>query len=238
MKTQLNNISQLNICPIHHTDILNGRMLKIRQATTDIKRTTTDNCGTLIRCGMQRGKEQTVFNILSEILPINSWVDLRTPEEYEPQFNGYHFPASTKYLNRPIRFTPPENNLTHIVTESDYIDLYFTMSHAAWTIAQEVAELLHTGNVVLHCSLGKDRTGLVTAATLHQFQFSDINIAHDFGLSARFLRRQYQLIQDKAKRNGVPNHLQARRYELSEKTIIPVLNEWTNIIKRGRNKHD
>ncbi|WP_339384914.1 hypothetical protein [Xenorhabdus nematophila] len=34
------------------------------------------------------------------------------------------------------------------------------------------------------------------------------------------------------------NHLQARRYELSEKTIIPVLNEWTKITSCGGDKYD
>ncbi|WP_340619558.1 tyrosine-protein phosphatase [Xenorhabdus siamensis] len=230
MKKQLNNISQLQIYPIHHSAILNGRILKI-------KHTEKNNRGTLIRCGIQRGKEKAAFNKLSEMFPINIWVDLRTPEEYEPQFKP-HIPASTKYINRPIRFKPPENNQTHIVTESDYINLYFTMSHVAWEIAQEITELLDTGNVMLHCSLGKDRTGLVTAAILHQLQCSTLEIAHDFALSARFLRRQYQLIEDKAKKNGVPNHLQARRYELSEKTIIPVLNEWTKIISCSGDKYD
>ncbi|MBD1227870.1 tyrosine-protein phosphatase [Xenorhabdus griffiniae] len=222
MKKQLNNIRKLKIYPIHHSDILNGRILKI-------KHTTKINCGTLIRCGIQRGKEKATYNKLSEMLPINILVDLRTPEEYGQKFN-HHIHTSTKYLSRPIRFKPPENNQTRIVTESDYINLYFTMSHTVWKIAQEITGLLGTGNVMLHCSLGKDRTGLVTAAILHQLQFSTLEIAHDFALSARFLRRQYQLIEDKARKNGVPNHLQARRYELSEKTIIPILNEWKKII--------
>ncbi|WP_237388183.1 tyrosine-protein phosphatase [Xenorhabdus sp. Sc-CR9] len=230
MKTPLNNISQLNIYPIYHSDILNGRILKI-------KHTTTNNCGMLMRCGMQRGKEKSTYNQLSGMLPINTWIDLRTPEEYESKFNS-HIPTSIQYLSRPMRFKPPENNQTRIVTESDYIHLYFTMSHVAWKIAQEITKLLDTGNVMLHCSLGKDRTGLVTAAILHQLQFSTSEIAHDFALSARFLRRQYQLIEDKAKRNGVPNHLQARRYELSEKTIIPVLRAWTKIISCGGDKYD
>ncbi|MBD2791980.1 tyrosine-protein phosphatase [Xenorhabdus szentirmaii] len=230
MKKPLNNLNRLNIYPIHHADILNGRILKI-------KHTSTISHGMLIRCGIQKGKEKATYSQLSGILPINTWIDLRTPEEYEPQFNS-HIPTSIQYINYPIRFKPPKNNQTRIVTESDYINLYFTMSHVAWDIAYKIKNLLKTGNVMLHCSLGKDRTGLVTAAILHQLQFSTLEIAHDFALSARFLRRQYQLIENKANINGVPKHLQARRYELSKGTIIPILHEWTKIISCGGNTYD
>ncbi|MDE1480485.1 tyrosine-protein phosphatase [Xenorhabdus bovienii] len=231
MRTHFNHVNKLCICPIHHADILNGRILRTNH-------TDNNSRGTLIRCGIQRGKEKVSLNTLSGILPINSWVDLRTPEEYEPQFNSHDLPATIKYLALPIRFKPPENHLSHIVKQSDYVDLYFTMSTAAWSIAQTVTELLHAGNVVLHCNLGKDRTGLVAAAVLYQLKFSTADIAHDFALSARFLRRQYQLIQDKAQRNGVPNHLQARRYELLEHTIIPLFDEWTKITELNRSDHD
>ncbi len=223
MRSRSDSLIRLAIEPVHYLGILNGRILRAKQS-----RQSADalSHSALIRCGIPHGAEYTTLHELSRLLPISGWVNLRTPEEAGFQFKGMDFPSTIHYIERPIRFKPPVNNLARRLQQSDYYPLYCSMSTIGWSAAEEVTELLRRGNVVLNCNLGKDRTGIVTAATLMQLGFSNADIKHDFALSARFLRREYQLIQSKANKNGVPYHLQACRYELTGQLIAPLLTEW------------
>ena len=83
----------------------------------------------------------------------------------------------------------------------------------------------HDGPVVVHCTAGKDRTGLVTALLLRGAGVDDAVIARDYALTAeRIAPLRPRLLADGIAK-GIPADLYERMLEARPETLLTVLAE-------------
>lgn len=121
-------------------------------------------------------------------------IDLRRPSEAAAKPNVFASAQGLVYRNMPMfddttarTVDAPANTLEELYTR--YIDmcqpqLYTIMSTI---VAASAAPLL------VHCAVGKDRTGLVIALTLGALGVADQTIADDYALSHALLRPLFEL---------------------------------------------
>ncbi len=101
---------------------------------------------------------------LSEIgeLPPTTVIDLRAPHERAHQ--PYPWPAGVAVRNHPLY---DAGDLSRLPTDLTLVELYRTMLDVARRrIATVPAMIPVQGTVLIHCTAGKDRTGVVVAALL------------------------------------------------------------------------
>ena len=126
-------------------------------------------------------------------LGVRTIVDLR--DEWERS----HFPDALGDLDARVAWTPLFTDVRRPLERSDdddwtllevYIDLVERLGDR---LAAAVGELCRPGALpaLVHCTAGKDRTGMVTALALSAVGVPDGDVCEDFALSARYLGGGY-----------------------------------------------
>jgi protein-tyrosine phosphatase len=117
-------------------------------------------------------------------LGVRTVVDLRSAPEYIDHPSPFRS-AATLYINEPLFLGGDE-----LETSRSQQELYRTViDRRALEIARILSSLAQPEFLpaLVHCSLGKDRTGIVIAVLLSLLGVGHELVAEDYGLSTRFL---------------------------------------------------
>jgi protein-tyrosine phosphatase len=140
----------------------------------------------------QQGRD-TIWN-----LGIRLVVDLRQDNQVErtPGFLPPEHTAHVALVDRVIDTAAPPP----LERPSDFADLYEGMleaSRAQFARAlDEIADRIDTGPVLVHCSFGKDRAGLVTALIQAAIGVTPASIIADYARSDEPARRRHEWMRD------------------------------------------
>jgi protein-tyrosine phosphatase len=139
---------------------------------------------------------------LSDELGVGCYVDLRTDREVrrdgapltliEQGFAWRRVP-----LEEVDRAGPEDRS------PRAYRDQYAVNAGRYVLAAVNVLQAVRSGPVVVACTLGKDRTGMVVAFALRALGVRPAEIAADFALSGRYLSRDVALLDERVRRKGV-----------------------------------
>ncbi len=122
-------------------------------------------------------------------------IDLRFAQELEKQANPFAIRDDMNYLHLPLMTTAQTEAMTVVRAANTTPEAYrATLEGFGSNIAAIVNAIAESpkGRVVLHCSAGKDRTGLTTALILSAIGVSNHDIAEDYALTDVFLQASYE----------------------------------------------
>lgn len=127
-----------------------------------------------------------------------SAVDLRSPAEVAeaPHPFAHHEPGMPALTYRHVPFIDPtdltvDRALSTVMPLPDLYRLFLVHCPTQiGTILQTIARA-EPGGVLVHCTAGKDRTGLVAAFALALAGVADEQIVADYALSDQYLQRFY-----------------------------------------------
>lgn len=188
---------------------LGGLMAADEQKTKMMSLVRSDNLARLTAKGQQMLLQDGVTSV----------IDLRfvqeTVKEPSPFANAAF--STVDYHAMPLMSTAAEAAMKPIreakTTPEAYIATLEGFGNPIATIVQTIAHS-RPGRVVVHCSSGKDRTGLVTALILSLVGIPWAEIAEDYALTDQYLQPQYedQLVQetDPQKRAQLADDLKAK----------------------------
>ena len=149
--------------------------------------------GRLIRSEALTALSEADVAKLSEEYGLKAIIDLRTPEEAAQA--DMEVPGAVHYAlplmdTRQLGVTREEGNEAQMAASAKVPDLrevYLTFigedSKEAWTRIFDIFADTREGAVLWHCTAGKDRCGLVSAAVEHLLGLSEEQIMEDYLLS-------------------------------------------------------
>jgi protein-tyrosine phosphatase len=126
---------------------------------------------------------------------VTTIIDLRFYTELEKAPNPFATSSRVAYLHRPMMNERNPEAMQPIrdatTTQEAYKATLEGFRHNIAAIITAIAESA-SGWVVLHCSAGKDRTGLTTALVLRALGVSQEMIAEDYTLTDAYLQATYE----------------------------------------------
>jgi protein-tyrosine phosphatase len=125
---------------------------------------------------------------------VTTVIDLRFTQELEKQANPFAARDDMNYLHSPLMTTAQTQAIAVVRAAATTPEAYrATLEGFGDNIAVIVKAIAESpaGRVVLHCSAGKDRTGLMTALVLSTIGVSKHDIAEDYALTDVFLQASY-----------------------------------------------
>lgn len=160
-----------------------------------------------------------------------TYVDLRT--ENEATLNAWStFPvqADTKRVCCPIHVPKFSETLGANPEPSVYTQAYIRIAKEAATQVSDALQAIASVHwpLIFGCSLGKDRTGIISALILHHCGASPIDIANDHALSARQLRREASNLVSDRQRKGLTPQAYERRLCATSEAMIKFLEWWSS----------
>ncbi|WP_186375827.1 tyrosine-protein phosphatase [Hyella patelloides] len=141
---------------------------------------------------------------------IKTIIDLRSPFELETAEYAFSNRAEIKYFNLPL-VEENHRNIIESIKDQTLLELNrFFLEERAHTI-KTVLETIATQQipVIIHCAVGKDRTGIITALLLAMAGVPITTIAEDYHLSERHLAPLYDRMRSKAVREGFTHLLES-----------------------------
>lgn len=160
--------------------------------------------GQYFRCGRQdRMTEQDLAKV--EQLGIKTQIDLRKPEEINDQGRGPLETMGAEYHNIAVIPDGGTDELSRLVGDTGisgarYLG-YLEFGPQSWTRLFKILEQAGSQPMVLHCTAGKDRTGVSTAFLLSVLGVDRALIEADYILTNRDVGRQADFIE---KTTGYP----------------------------------
>ena len=156
-----------------YQSVISGRQLRPWQVLrSDVQNYPSDNDISLLR----------KYHILTII-------DLRGRQEVERKPSGFVDQAGFLYINIPIDEGSGIPESTAAVSES-----YLKIAESPHMIRVFQAISSAPEGVMINCSAGKDRTGVVSAVLLGLCGVSDEDIIHDYMLTKTYNRERFELI--------------------------------------------
>ncbi|MHB8330204.1 MAG: tyrosine-protein phosphatase [Acidimicrobiales bacterium] len=138
------------------------------------------------------------LEILTE-LGVRSVIDLRTPLEMETRGRFRDDVDGVAYHHLPLTDTLPGEEQVPAWDDTAFVSSrYATMLRdGADTVTRAVTMLADADNLpaVFHCSVGKDRTGVLSAVVLGLLGVPDEVIVEDYALSASAMERILERLQ-------------------------------------------
>lgn len=126
---------------------------------------------------------------------VRTLIDLRSPQEIAADpydFNGRH--TALQYLNLPLDKQEPHASVL-MDSAPTLAAMYIVMlDYYADAVTAVMAAIAHArpGGIVIHCSAGKDRTGIVVALLLHFNGVTPAAIARDYAATQARLWPLYE----------------------------------------------
>ena len=149
--------------------------------------------GVILRADNLRALTDEDMNLLTGTHGLRSVIDLRRNVELEAAPNLFRDHETVKYLHMPLfddPATPAATPSTPRSLEEIYRLLLDTRSEALLAVLRAVINDEHRPTVI-HCTAGKDRTGVVIALILGVMGVSAEDIAHDYALTSEALTDEY-----------------------------------------------
>jgi protein-tyrosine phosphatase len=125
---------------------------------------------------------------------VTTVIDLRFFGELEKNPNLFVASKSVAYLHRPMMSERDQEAMAPIRAAQTTLEAYMaTLEGFKGNIAAIMTAIADSvpGRVVIHCSAGKDRTGLTTALALRCAGVSLQDIAEDYALTDQYLQAEY-----------------------------------------------
>ncbi|MCU0494157.1 MAG: tyrosine-protein phosphatase [Chloroflexaceae bacterium] len=132
-------------------------------------------------------------------------VDLRRPAELRQQPNVFAASERVAYRHMPI-FDDQSRLVTAAVLQPDLVTVYrLTLDNCQPQVRTvlEVAAQPETPPLLIHCTAGKDRTGLLIALLLGIAGVNDDMIAADYALTTRYLQPLLEQLRAQRQQEGV-----------------------------------
>jgi protein-tyrosine phosphatase len=168
-----------------NTRHLGGFVSANGQITSDMSLVRSDNLTKL----STQGQEAVIADGVTTI------IDLRFAEEIAKNPNPLATAARMNYRHCPMMSTADPAALDAVraatTTQAAYWATLLGFGHNIAVIITAIAEA-GAGRVVLHCSAGKDRTGLAIALALRLVGVSKDDIASDYALTDVYLQANYE----------------------------------------------
>lgn len=155
--------------------------------------------GQYFRAGRQDRMTEADLEAL-KALSIRMQVDLRKPEEILDQGKGPLAAMGAVHLNIPVIPDGGTDTLSRLVGDTGisgkrYLG-YLEFGPAAWLRLFDIFADASSGPLVLHCTAGKDRTGVSTAFLLSVLGVERDWIEADYHLTNRDVERQVDFIEE------------------------------------------
>ncbi len=182
--------------------------------TTDARRLTWDGCSNTRHLGGFSGQDGRLTREAALIRSDNlarltaqgqerligggvaTIIDLRSGYELQIEANPFAGQVAPQYHHLPLMNDSDEAAMQSIGSAASPLEMYQVMlehfKDNIATIMRTIADAPTGGAVVVHCHVGKDRTGLVVALLLRLAGVAAVDIAEDYALSDSYLQAFYQ----------------------------------------------
>ncbi len=192
-------------------------------------RAGTVKAGLLFRSGnLLALDENETFQLCSE-LSLKTFIDLRNERECSRDGNPRHlvklgvnyvwlpFPEDQTSLSSKIVHTPADMLASYkelVRTANEQLIEFFSL-----LVHKDIEPVLYA------CTLGKDRTGVLTALLLQLLGIAPAEIAADFALSATLLKNDIDMLQSYWLQKGLSKEEYARRFDFEGNVAINLI-DW------------
>lgn len=134
---------------------------------------------------------------------IRTIIDLRSSQEIEQEPNVFAGSSQVQYFHIPLLGETNNGDPAH--TPRDLLAIYkHILDNCQTRIAAVMRTFLAEGGTpaLVHCSAGKDRTGVISALMLALAGVDDETIAHDYALTGYYLKPKFDRYRQKAAASG------------------------------------
>ncbi len=154
-------------------------------------------------------------------------IDLRRQDEVEAEPDVLMNSPRIQFFNLPILQNPASSaNMQAFVTIEDLVGLYTTIldhfQDRLLPVFQQISDSI-TSPVLVHCSAGKDRTGLVIALLLDLANVEPETIAEDYELTRARVAPMLDGYRRKAAAMGIDLERHERMLECRAETMLGTL---------------
>ena len=159
--------------------------------------------GRFLRTDVPTGLTPQIQNNFQHI-PLRLVIDLRTTEEIQAEPNSFADHKDIAYRHIPLLYHDEIDAFCQVIPE--HVDnmlgrLYFYLIDQ---FPDRIALVFRTmaqydyddGAILFHCSMGKDRTGIIAALLQDLIQQSDEDIIADYQISAAYLAPKIERLKD------------------------------------------
>ncbi|MDN5916137.1 MAG: tyrosine-protein phosphatase [Pseudonocardia sp.] len=146
--------------------------------------------GLLYRSGTPQFVDEATTRRLIRDTGIVATLDLRLPHEVEQEGRGHLDELAVAHLRHPVRLrarVTPGSAVAPMPGADPLVTTYVRyLEEGASAIVGAIEQLLHRGTlpVLMHCTLGKDRTGVIIAVLLDALGVNRAEIAAEYARGA------------------------------------------------------
>lgn len=156
---------------------------------------------------------------------VRTIIDLRSPYEVGQSPNVFSKSQDLNYLSLPL--VKDENESVILEQPQTLLERYCLILEYCQREIKLILETIATINttpVLVHCTAGKDRTGLITALLLGAANVAESTIVEDYVLSAKYLDSLLEKLRLQAMQSGYDMQCFERMLECQHNTMIHTLN--------------
>ncbi len=153
--------------------------------------------------------------------PIHTVIDLRRSSELQASPDVFAQSPHVKYVN--ISLLEDESQVTQIQSLEALYRLMLDTYQEEIKLTIETIAQKDTFPCLLHCTIGKDRTGLIVALLLSLSDVDPSIIADDYALSEEYLDPLFQSYRARAEQNGADMQRLAWMVRSRRETMLATL---------------
>ncbi len=153
--------------------------------------------------------------------PIHTVIDLRRSSELQESPSIFAQSSLIKYAN--ISLLEDEYKIAQVQSLEALYRLMLETYQQQIKLVIEIMAQEDTFPCLLHCTIGKDRTGLIVALLLSISNVPTTTIADDYALSEQYLDPLFKLLRPKAERRGANMQRLAWVIQARRETMLATL---------------